>query len=342
MLPALIKTEFWEKMRPCLSTALLLFAIESLAQEDCPNLAAKVLKTKTESYLDTWLKLQAGYEVNNIQVTNLHHSQVSQKTRDAMEKLEASGGQGIYQQIKYSDGDSLEVIRIVSPPQNGLYGSAFGEIFREINAHNIPAFVNAHFERRTIRGTIIVNNIFTKNAEAVFFVHPTKSSDIANRHELKHVQDLFSDSSQFQQALAELSWPFIHFLNKDEAMVWGDQQKEEAALSLLTRLLTDLAEVRASEASVQNLFNSKTIKEVVTTPTFLREIWMYQVELYNASRANINLLIDLRRLSLSHFNRPYYIIFKATTFFIAANGMTAIIVAPISLGVAYLWFYFTD
>ena len=43
--------------------------------------------------------------------------------------------------LEFSGSFHMRGIQVFSPPKNGLYGSAFEEIFKEIDEANILAFV---------------------------------------------------------------------------------------------------------------------------------------------------------------------------------------------------------
>ncbi len=336
------KTTVWQRVRPWVAVALLFFAAQASSQEDCRSLADFLLKTEHEDGSTVWPRLarsmNGGERPVSAHTIGVFPAQVSPKTRAAMDALEASGGRGIYRRIKYSDGVLLEAVEVDSPPQNGLYGSAFGKIFRELKASGIPVFVDTHMERN-VGGHITLAWFSEENSKAAFFVN-SRTANLSNKHELQHIKDLVTDSGPLRQEFLELTRPAIHSLERKGAEgVWGE--REEQAIKTLFSVLRNLAEIRASEGIVRSVLTRQGLREMVATPTWPREILIYISELNNLSMANGQLLRGLRRLGLSHPHKSA-IVFKTVVFGVACPVALIIVVSPISLGIGLTMWYFLD
>ena len=244
---------------------------------------------------DPWGRLLTSYWDIGFRISPLGIHQVSGRTRKAMEQLERAGGKGRYAQLEVSKGHQMRGIQILSPPKNGLYGSAFEEIFKEIDEANMLAFTFPGHKLSSIGGYAAIQNVGSTGSKAVLVFRPGIGGNLANRHELQHIRDYATQTDTFKQILPEVSESVIRLLEKVES---GEAlgQGEEKMILATVELFHVMGEIRASESSLRNLFTRQGFQELVFTKTWPAELMAYISEMFNVSLRNTQLLLLTVRL----------------------------------------------
>ncbi len=258
----------------------------------------------------------------------LSAEQTSPETRTAMQALEESGGRGRYQWVRFKgkseqDNKLVGVVEVTSPPRIPIYGSAFDEVFAELNAHRIPVFVNAHMGN--VGGLVSVDR-FGADAKAFFFITP-RGGNLTVRHELQHIRDLVTRYSEFQKALPEVSPQLIALLERQEAGEVLSEREEKILDTVANHLVFGLGEARASEASLANLFSARGLAEMADPKTWPMEVITYISELTNTSVANLRLLYGLHDSELSYSSSELEITSKVLFFGAAGVSIPVAIAA---------------
>ena len=166
---------------------------------------------------DFWTRFFNAFNSRNsvTAIEEVSVDEISRKTRKIMQKLENNGGQGRYERVSFSWDEVIDVVRVTSPPQNPIYGSAFDEIFGELKSHGIPVFIDVHMTWNTW-GYIVPNNKFLQNAEGFFFIRPI-GGNLVGRHELQHIRDYVTRRAKFLSVLPkEIPDTLIHLMEKAE------------------------------------------------------------------------------------------------------------------------------
>ena len=291
-------------IKPQLLTFLLLILGIPTLGNDCRVQANNSLLAKR----NIWMRF-GRYEHGNsnlfIRTTVLEADTVSQKTRKAMELLESAGGEGRYELVEHGLTPyktlperrikKVEGIRILSPPHKSIYGSAFGEIFKELEAHDIPVFIDPYMGKNT--GGYIVSDYNTPvKPKAALFMRP-RTNNITNRHELRHIRDYLTETPAFTDALPEVPSSFVRLLEKKEAGRILRQQEYDRFYDMVSLTLL-LGEARASEEVIKHLFTVKGLREMFNSSNWPREIVSWLNELIHFSIANFNLLKRVQTLGL--------------------------------------------
>ena len=268
--------------------------------------------------------LGARYPKMVFRIRPLGVQQVSRRTRKAMGRLERAGGKGRYAQLEVSKRFQMRGIQVFSPPKSGLYGSAFEKIFKEIDEANIPVFAFPGHKLSLVGGYAVIQNVSSTHSKVVFVFRPGTGvgGNLANRHELQHIRDYVTQTDTFKQTLPEVSENVIHLLEKMESEeVLGE--REEKMLRAVIRLFDVMAEIRASESSLRNIFTRQGFQELVFTQTWPAELMTYFNEMFNVSLRNTQLLLLTVRLPgemVSH--NPVIVATKIIVF----GGISVIIV----------------
>ena len=249
---------------------------------------------------DPWGRLRTRYPASNMdfRIRPLGVQQVSPRTRKAMEQLERAGGKGRYARLEISKGRQMRGIQILSPPKNGLYGSAFEEIFKEIDEANVLVFALPGHKFSLVGGNAAIKNAGSTGSKAVLVLRPGTmggGSNLINRHELQHIRDYATQADAFKQTLPEISESVIRLLEKKES---GEvlKEREEKMLLAVVSLFDTMAEIRASESSLRGLFTKQGFQELVFTKTWPKELMAYVNEMINVSLRNTQLLLLTVRL----------------------------------------------
>ena len=249
---------------------------------------------------DFWSRLRGSQKVHT---TILNAEQVSPKTQGLMHALEESGGSGRYEQIEVLDwtGENVyEAIRVFSPPLNPIYGSAFENIFQELQAHNIPVFITAYVGAFPVyffvAGQILVDQL-GPGTEAFVFLR-AKAGNLIARHELQHIHDYVTHYDEFLSALPEPSEKLIQLLERREA---GEalNRREEKLLEAANGVRGRLLETRAYEASLAAIFSKQGLREIADPKTWPWEILNYYNALFSAGHYNGSLFFMLQSSDLS-------------------------------------------
>ena len=260
-------------------------------------LCASECRTDTEGLIrgSLWAKLNRTIASGShtLQYTTLNAPAVSQKSRNAMERLVKNGGQGRYVKVDCLDNEgkcpmTATGIRITSPPVNSVYGSAFGEIFEELDAADVPVVITPHIPPLALGQTFTINN-FSDQVETIFFMR-SRTANIINRHELQHIRDDYIRSEEFMRELPKALDLIIDPIAKKAEAGEKLSRSDKLKLSTVGRYITILQEVRASEASVKSLFTAKGFKDILATRTAPIEVAVYLNEAANAFGYNILLL----------------------------------------------------
>ena len=252
--------------------------------------------------LDPWARLGRFFNGDrgldfNISPLGVHEA--SQKDQEVMRTLEENGGRGRYVQLGFSSYD--RGVQILSPPNTSRYGSVFGEIFQEFDEAGIPVFINSNLDL-SVAGNILVQKYGSANSKAVLELRP-KTANIINRHELQHLRDFITQTESFKQTLPEVSEPVMRLLEKKEA---GERlrEEEERMFRAAVDLFLVMAEIKASETTVKNLFTAQGFRELVLTRTWPRELKFYLNDMLLISIRNAQLLswmaTDLPREMFPH------------------------------------------
>ena len=282
---------------------------------------------------DTWTRFGRywyGDKPITIRTKSVDPTEVSHKARTIMERLQNHGGEGHYELVEYGN-IRTESVRILSPPRENLYGKAFGEIFKELDSHGIPVFIDAHADF-VDGGHIVVENLVSQGSKTAFFLKP-RGGNYVNRHELNHVHDYATKVASFRRSLPDLPERVVRLLEKKEA---GEvlEDHEEVVFRAVANLPIFLGESRASEANLRRLlFSKRGIWEIVDRQTWRQEILMYMTEPLNASLANARLLRSLQTIDPQHPDR-YAVGLKMVVF--AASSFNAFLV--LALGPLYSFF----
>ncbi len=290
-----------------------------------------LLEEKAQKNSHFWDTLLHRQKISpRIETKVLSAIEVSSKTKAAMRALEEAKGAGRYEQVDFKAFNlQVKAVRIVSPPQKNLYGSAFNEVFRELQAHNIPVFVDAHAIMRFGGSGYVFKEGFGADKKAAFFIAPL-SGNIVVRHELQHIRDFIINYDQYIQALPEVPETMINLLERSIA---GEnlEKKDYKMFKAAMGVEWGLSEARASEASLQSIFTAKGFREIVATKTWHWEMFAYFNELLNASRANVKLLESLKRGQISY---PHKL--KATS-----KAVAFLIAVPALVGLASGGIFYT-
>ena len=290
--------------KPQLFTFLLLiFGIPTLGN-DCRTQANSLLAKR-----NIWMRFgryQHGNSNLFIRSTVLEVDTVSQKTREAMELLESAGGEGRYELVEHGltpykmlperKIEKMEGIRILSPPHKSIYGSAFGEIFNELETHGIPVFIDPYMEKNT-SGYIISDYNAPVGPKAALFMRP-RTTNIVNRHELRHIRDYATETPAFTDTLPEVPPSFVRLLEKKEADGRIMLQQERQKFYDMVTLPFVLGETRASEEVIKYFLTVKGLREMFNSSNWPKETFSYLNELIIFSIANFNLLKRMQTLDL--------------------------------------------
>ncbi len=285
---------------------------------------------------DFWSRFVSSSSPSKVHIIVLNAEQVSPETRAARGELEANGGRGRYERIeglRSPKADAIEAIRVLAPPRNPIYGSAFDDIFGELQAHGVPVFIDAHLQEKWKAGGVVISwNQFGPDARAIFLM-TTRGGNIVGRHELQHVRDLVTDSVEFYSMLPEPPSWLIHLLEKREA---GEalEEWEARVLNMVGLVLVSLVEVRASEATLASLFTARGLDEIADPQTWPWEVKFYFNEIFNASLRNIALFYSLQESDIPHAYNEWAILSKSVLY--AAAGLAILI--PGAIFVMH-WFF---
>ena len=316
MIQTLVKMMFWRKKRIFLILVLLFFGAKTPILGSCLNLARPLLETRAEDTSSAWKKFNDlfGNDFVQVDTTALEADEVSLDNQIAMHLLTADGGRGRYEHVKYgipANERSFHAVRVISPPQGSIYGSAFGEVFNELDAQGIPVFINPDLAEKGLGGQFSTMK-FSSDTKVIFEIGP-RGGNIASRHELQHARDLFINFVEFAQTLPEPPPAMIRLLERREAGEVLEKQDIETFEAMLN-LIIGLAEVRASESSLASLFTFKGLREIVATKTWAFEMKMYRQELVNAFVANRQLLENLRQNNLFYSSSGLIVASKGVIF----------------------------
>ena len=233
-----------------------------------------------------------------------------------MQELEENGGRGRYTQLKMmkqKETVAIEAVRVLSPPRNPIYGSAFKDVFGELKAYGVQVFISAHLKKLRARAgaiTIIREGSIGPGAKLLVVFHP-KGGNLVARHELQHVRDFAIDYAEFQTLLPEIPPAWHDLLEKIEA---GEalNEREKKILNAAAKVFVALIEAKASEASLSSIFTVQGLREMADVHTWFWEVNTYFNELLNVTTNNIVLLYSLYQsgLSDSHSSNKSTIVLK--------------------------------
>ena len=166
-----------------------------------------------------------GDSIPDFNIRPLSIQEIPRKGLEVMETLERNGGKGRYISLEFPLGlkipfggvlKQMKGVQILSPPKEGLYGSAFGEIFKELDEAGVPVFIDSGVDLAFANGAVFVQNYGSTNSKAVFVLFP-KTANLINRHELQHLRDYITQTETFKQTLPEVSESVMRLLEKKEA-----------------------------------------------------------------------------------------------------------------------------
>ena len=255
---------------------------------------ASMPNADTGKEVDFWSRVEPGF-FREVEATLLNAEQASPRARSIMQTLEENGGRGRYEQIIVKE--PVEVIRVLSPPSNPIYGSAFDEVFRELQSYGISIRFATHLWSFIMPGAVFSSlNEFGPDARIFLVISPGIGNTVL-RHELQHVRDRFH-YSEFQSALPKVPPRLMHLLEKREAGEALDE-RDKKVLEAAFRVMRSLEELRASEASLASLFTAQGLREIADSETWLINILAIYNELFLASIYNADLLYNLWQSDLS-------------------------------------------
>ena len=225
-------------MKKIISTVLLLAWTASVFGAYCQN------EVNSLASLDPWARMgrfRHGNHIPDFTIRPLGVQEVSSSDREVMEALERNGGKGRYIELELShplklpyDAGTLKKmkgVQILSPSNEGLYGSAFAEIFKEFNEAGIPAFIYSGPELELAGGGVTIQKYGSTNSKGIFMLRP-KTSNIINRHELQHLRDYITQTETFKQTLPEVSEPVMRLLERKEAKeTLGEKEEKDVSCS---------------------------------------------------------------------------------------------------------------
>ena len=287
-------------MRFSVAVALLFLEIVTHASQHCQEMARPLLEEKSQRnsrFWDTLLHRQRIFP--KIETTILDAVVVSPKTKAVLRALEEAGGEGRFERVDLKDSKRrIKAVRVLSPPQNNLYGSAFNKVFRELEANNIPVFIDPHIIKDMGVGGYNYKEGFGPDKKAAFFIG-AKGGNLIAGHELRHIRDFIMDYEQYKRALPEASEKLFGLLNR---MMAGEKlhSKEYKILKAATDLEVNLGEIRASEESLKKILTREGRAEIWDDKTWHWEMFMYFIELANASTSSVRFFLNLRRSELSY------------------------------------------
>ena len=314
-----------DPMKKVISIALLLAWTAPVFSAYCQRSVNSLVRP------DPWTRLgryKHGDRILDFNIRPLGVHEVSQKDQKVMRTLEENGGRGRYVKLEFAFGRPrvLRGIQMFSPPNEGLYGSAFEEIFKELDEAGIPVFIYSGRDLGLAGGAVFVQKYGSTNSKALFILKP-KTTNIINRHELQHLRDDITQTETFKQTLPEVSESVMRLLERKEAKEILEKEEER-----MFRAAVDLAhvmgEIKASENSVKNLFTVQGLRELVLTRTWPRELRFYLEEFFNISLRNAQLLL-LMNQGLPGEMFPYGPVIPAAKVVIFGGP---IIVGPIIVG----------
>ncbi len=308
-------------MRFLLATALL--SGSDVLGNECLDRTNAVLKSQLWARMGRYW---SGDQPATIKTIMLDNNTVSQEARNAKAALEAAGGSGRYESVQYREYSAKEFVRVVSPPQNHLYGKAFTEIFRELNVHHIPVFIDPHMEARLL-GYVMIDSYGSTDSRAEFFLKQ-KTNDFVNRHELRHIRDYLTETEDFKQILPDIPDSIVRLLEKKEAgetLTWWNEQRFRATVGIPR----SLGEIRAYGESLPDIFTINTLRKIFSREIGLVDISIELIETFSGVMLyNDILLIELVIMNPINSHMPV-VAFKALI--LTTIGAFIIIYPTISL-----------
>lgn len=237
-----------------------------------------------------WTQFYRSEGRRTFRLTSLEDADVSPRTRNAMERLERNGGRGTYVKIEFfkPDGTSTRQkkgIQVASPPTTPIYGSAFDEIFAQLDAAGVPAIIDAHMNP-IIWGLAHTANHFSNDVQTVFLINHRFVGNLANRHELQHIFDDHIQLDKFMRTWPEGVDTKLRPVAKKVAAGKAIDRSDELKVKAVKNYLWALEEARASEANLGRLFTAQGFKDIFLTRTVVQETLVYISEIVNATVAN--------------------------------------------------------
>ena len=269
---------------------------------------------------DFWTRFFNAFPGNMVtMIEEVSVDEVSRKTRRTMQKLKENGGQGRYERVSFSWDEIIDVVRVTSPPQNPIYGSAFGDIFGELKSHGVPVFIDAHMPWSRL-GYMSFNNGFRQDAKGFFFIRPI-GGNLISRHELQHIHDIVTRNTKFLSVLPKkIPDSLIRLVEKRERGEALEEKDLRLLSAVINEVIVNLLEVRASEEMLVSPFTDGGFAEIINTPTWWLEIRMYYLAICLASLENYKLLYSLYENGLSdYYSGELAIASKATSFAVIAG-----------------------
>ena len=292
-----------KKLKKCLATCTVYLACFQLAFAQS---LASMPDAGLEAKRDFWSRLRFPSSSKvEVHITTLSAVEVTSELRAIMQELEENGGRGRYIRARDSLGGQIdEAIQILSPPLNPIYGSAFNDVFQELQVYGIPVLIHAFIGTPGIlsllmptMGMVVVLNQFGPGAEAFFFM-TAKNSNVVTRHELEHIRHRVTHYDEYLQALPEPPEWLVRLLEKREA---GEflSEREEKILYSADGVNHYLSEIKANEASLAAIFSKQGLREIADPKTWPREIYMTYNAILATSLYNAFLLYHLYKSDLS-------------------------------------------
>ena len=179
------------------------------------------------------------------------------------------------------------LLRVLSPPRNKIYTTAFDEVFQEFDRAGVPVFIDPHMASDAYAYMTFTHQLSPKTQAAAFF--RPQMDHLTLRHELQHLRDFKTRIGEFQRELPELPNSILDILKKQNSgkKLSGE---EEMKYDLVGKILLALAEVRADEQGVKSLFTAKGFKEMRLSKNRRRDLLHYLKTVDRYESRNIQFL----------------------------------------------------